>query len=81
VAVSCFGVMFFDDPVAGFANIATAVRPGGRLALLCWQDAARCEFLAVPFAAIAAHVALPGLLAADQPARSPSPTRSGSALC
>ena len=29
VAVSRFGVMFFADPVAAFANIGSALRPGG----------------------------------------------------
>ena len=37
VAVSQFGVMFFDDPVAAFANIRAHLRPGGRLAFACWQ--------------------------------------------
>ncbi|NUU23922.1 MAG: methyltransferase domain-containing protein [Streptomycetaceae bacterium] len=32
VAVSRAGVMFFADPVAAFANIRGALRPGGRLA-------------------------------------------------
>ncbi|WP_067475650.1 class I SAM-dependent methyltransferase [Actinomadura hibisca] len=35
VAVSRFGVMFFADPVAAFGNIGRALRPGGRVALLC----------------------------------------------
>jgi SAM-dependent methyltransferase len=30
--------MFFDDPVAAFANIAAALRPGGRLVMLVWQE-------------------------------------------
>ncbi|MFJ3809473.1 class I SAM-dependent methyltransferase [Streptomyces sp. NPDC090073] len=34
LAISRFGVMFFTDP-AGFADIAAALRPGGRVALLC----------------------------------------------
>lgn len=29
--VSRFGIMFFEDPVAAFANMLTALRPGGRL--------------------------------------------------
>jgi SAM-dependent methyltransferase len=37
VAISRFGTMFFSDPAAAFANIATALRPGGRLVLLVWQ--------------------------------------------
>jgi SAM-dependent methyltransferase len=36
-AISQFGVMFFDDPVAAFANIRSQLRPGGRLAFACWQ--------------------------------------------
>jgi SAM-dependent methyltransferase len=36
-AVSQFGVMFFDDPVAAFANIGDQLRPGGRIAFACWQ--------------------------------------------
>ncbi len=34
---SRFGVMFFADPVAAFANIRTALKPAGRLAFVCWQ--------------------------------------------
>lgn len=36
--VSRFGVMFFEDPVAAFANIRAATGRGGRLALLCWRS-------------------------------------------
>jgi SAM-dependent methyltransferase len=35
VAVSRFGIMFFADPVAAFANVGRALRPGGRLAFVC----------------------------------------------
>jgi SAM-dependent methyltransferase len=34
---SRFGVMFFADPVAAFANFARATRSGGRLVFVCWQ--------------------------------------------
>jgi SAM-dependent methyltransferase len=37
VAVSRTGSMFFSDPVAAFTNIAGALRPGGRLALVSWR--------------------------------------------
>jgi SAM-dependent methyltransferase len=37
VAISRFGTMFFSDPPAAFANIAAALRPDARLALLVWQ--------------------------------------------
>jgi SAM-dependent methyltransferase len=60
-AVSRFGVMFFDDPTAAFANIRAALRPGGRLGFVCWQELARNEWMVVPGAAVAAHVPLPDL--------------------
>jgi ubiquinone/menaquinone biosynthesis C-methylase UbiE len=37
VALSRFGTMFFSDPHAAFANVARALRPGGRLVALVWQ--------------------------------------------
>jgi SAM-dependent methyltransferase len=36
-AFSRFGVMFFADPVAAFMNIRRALKPGGRLAFVCWR--------------------------------------------
>jgi SAM-dependent methyltransferase len=38
VVMSQFGVMFFEDPVAAFANIRAHVVAGGRLAFACWQS-------------------------------------------
>jgi len=35
--ISRFGVMFFRDPVAAFANLARATRPGGRMVAAVWQ--------------------------------------------
>src|SRR5918996_607347 len=37
LAISRFGTMFFDDPVAAFANIGRALRPAGRLVMMVWQ--------------------------------------------
>jgi SAM-dependent methyltransferase len=45
VVVSRFGAMFFADRKAAFANLARATRPGGRLALLAWQELAKNEWL------------------------------------
>lgn len=56
VVISRFGVMFFDDPAAAWANIARALRPGGRLAFCCWQEEAATDFFAVPRAALAPRV-------------------------
>ncbi|MFF9345817.1 class I SAM-dependent methyltransferase [Streptomyces sp. NPDC014734] len=43
--VSCFGVMFFGDPVAAFANIRRALRPGGRMAFVCTAEPGGNEWL------------------------------------
>ena len=59
VAVSRFGAMFFGDPVAAFANTARALRPGGRLALVSWQELARNEWLLLVRRALAAGRSLP----------------------
>jgi SAM-dependent methyltransferase len=60
-AISRFGTMFFADPVVAFANVAHALRPGGRLAFVCWADALDNEWIAVPGVAAGQHVALPPL--------------------
>ncbi|OIJ68048.1 class I SAM-dependent methyltransferase [Streptomyces mangrovisoli] len=57
-AVSRFGIMFFADPVAAFANIGRALRPGGRLAFVCMADPARCEW-ALVHGAVQARLPLP----------------------
>ncbi|WP_020579984.1 class I SAM-dependent methyltransferase [Actinopolymorpha alba] len=43
-AISRFGTMFFDDPVAAFANIRRALRPAGRLVMMVWQPHERNEW-------------------------------------
>jgi len=60
VAISRTGTMFFADPAAAVANIARAVRPGGRLALLVWQGPEANEWIRELTGAMAAGRALPG---------------------
>jgi SAM-dependent methyltransferase len=48
---SRFGVMFFSDPTAAFANIRTGVRPGGKLCFVCWQPPQLNAWISTPFAA------------------------------
>ncbi len=43
--------MFFDDPPAAFANIRKALKPGGRLAFVCWRPVAENEWVGIPAAA------------------------------
>jgi SAM-dependent methyltransferase len=44
--LSQFGVMFFDEPAAAFANIRAHAVPGARLAFACWQPADRNSWYA-----------------------------------
>jgi len=44
LAISRFGTMFFDDPVAAFTNVGRALRPAGRLAMMVWQAHERNEW-------------------------------------
>jgi SAM-dependent methyltransferase len=37
LAVSQFGVMFFDEPLVAFSAIRGVLVPGGRLVFTCWQ--------------------------------------------
>lgn len=46
---SRFGVMFFEDPVAAFKNIRTALAPKGRLAFVCWRTFKENDWAFVPF--------------------------------
>ena len=59
VIISRFGTMFFDDPVAAFANLASAMRPRGRLCLATWQPLAANDWLLVPGAALLRYGSLP----------------------
>jgi SAM-dependent methyltransferase len=67
VVLSRFGVMFFADPVAAFTNIGRAIRAGGRLAFLCWQDALQNEYIAVPLGAALDHVPVPDMGGPEAP--------------
>ncbi|WP_183698261.1 class I SAM-dependent methyltransferase [Rhizobium sp. BK049] len=44
LCISRFGVMFFADPAAAFANIGRAMRPGARLVWMVWQSQERNEW-------------------------------------
>ena len=52
-------LLFFGDSAAAFANIARALRPGGRLALLVWQGPEANEWIAELSGAMAAGRDLP----------------------
>jgi SAM-dependent methyltransferase len=54
--LSRFGVMFFDDATAAFANLRAATAPGGRLCVAVWQIRDQSEILQRPLD-VAAEVA------------------------
>jgi ubiquinone/menaquinone biosynthesis C-methylase UbiE len=53
---SRFGVMFFADPVASFANLRKALKPSGRLAFACWREPRENPFFMAPLQAAYKHV-------------------------
>ena len=68
VALSRTGTMFFGDRAAAHANIATALRPGGRLALAVWQPMSENEWFTSFVSALAAGRDMPA-----PPPEAPSP--------
>ena len=48
---SRFGVMFFDAPVAAFANMRKALKPGGRMAFVCWRTPPENPWASAPLMA------------------------------
>ncbi len=59
LAISRFGVMFFDDPVSAMANIGGGLRDGARLVFVCWQALARNPWMKVPIDAVLPLVPTP----------------------
>lgn len=59
LVVSRFGVMFFADPVAAFANIRKGASPGGRLVFACWRPLAENEWALAPILAAMAFLREP----------------------
>ncbi len=51
-ALSRFGIMFFDDPVAAFTNIHANLRGHARLTAICWQSPKVNDWAMVPAMAV-----------------------------
>ena len=49
---SRFGIMFFSDPVAAFANVRRAMKPGGRLTLAVFRPASEKLWPNAPLEAV-----------------------------
>lgn len=56
---SRFGVMFFADPPAAFTNLRKALRPGGRLAFVCWRPMVENQWMLLPLQAALQHIPPP----------------------
>jgi SAM-dependent methyltransferase len=61
---SRFGLMFFENPEAAFANLHRATAAGGRLGFVCWQKPDANPWFLAPMMAI---VGLPGLEVPNPP--------------
>lgn len=64
---SRFGVMFFSDPRAAFANLRSSLAAGGCLGFVCWRAMAENPWLLLPTMAAASHLPLPPPPPADAP--------------
>lgn len=53
---SRFGVMFFGDPTAAFANLRTALKPKGRMVFACWRRLSENPWMLKPLLAAYEHV-------------------------
>jgi len=50
---SRFGMMFFDDPVAGWVNLRRHLVSDGKAVMVCWREAAHNEWAVLPLKAAA----------------------------
>lgn len=64
---SRFGVMFFEDPTAAFANLRRALRNGARLSFVCWQPLVSNAWAKLPLDAVANVLGRPDPAPADAP--------------
>jgi SAM-dependent methyltransferase len=70
---SRLGVMFFADPVAAFANLIRALRPGGRLVMAVWATIDENPHWKIPFDIAVRHLGPPAPL----PPHAPGPHALG----
>jgi SAM-dependent methyltransferase len=53
---SCFGLMFFGDPVAAFTHLRGTANPGARMAFVCWRSLSENPWIEVPMSAVLPHL-------------------------
>lgn len=66
-AFSRFGVMFFEQPGPAFANIRASMKPGGRLAFVCWRNRFDNPWISVPVQVAKGKVELPPRPGPEEP--------------
>jgi len=69
IPFSRFEAMFFNDPTAAFAHFRRGLKPGGRLAFVCWRKMGENEWVRLPMSAFK------GILPATPPPRGPGSCR------
>ncbi len=57
--ISRFGVMFFEDPVAAFANMARALKPGAQMTFAAWGGLSENPWFKVPHVAAVQRLGQP----------------------
>lgn len=65
--ISRFGVMFFADPTEAFRNIATGIKPGGKITLATWGQIPRNPWFTLPAAIAKAELGAPPKSDPDAP--------------
>ena len=68
---SRFGVMFFDEPAAAFANLRVTMKPAGRLVFMCWRGLENNPWMGAPVAEVFK------VLPQQPPAEPPDPDAPG----
>lgn len=56
LAMSRFGVMFFEDPVAAFSNIRKHMTADGRLCFACWKTPRENTWVSLPMSIVRQHI-------------------------
>lgn len=54
--ISRFGVMFFSDPIAAFANLSRALKPGGLMTFAAWGSLSENPWFKLPHVAATNHL-------------------------
>jgi len=57
--VSRFGVMFFSDPALAFRNLATAIKPGGKMSFVAWASVDKNPWFQLPLNAAISRLGKP----------------------